>query len=51
MSSSTNLPYYRNTTVRQLPRRQSPLASVMVAPGYVFDESTGLVKPAPKRVD
>ena len=47
MSSSTNYPYYRNTTVRQLPKRQSPLAARMVAPGHYYDESTGLVKPAP----
>ena len=31
---------------RQLPKHYSPLAAFMVAPGYVYDQQTGLVKPA-----
>ena len=32
---------------RQFEKRPSPLAANMVAPGFVYDMSTGLVKPAP----
>ncbi|QNI57641.1 hypothetical protein SynBIOSU31_00749 [Synechococcus sp. BIOS-U3-1] len=31
---------------RQFEKRPSPLAASMVAPGYVYEMSTGLVKPA-----
>ena len=37
-----------NTTVKQYPKRPSPLAGSMVAPGFVYDMSTGLVRPAYK---
>ena len=47
MNNTNNYPHYRNNTVRQFPKVSSPLAAFMVAPGYVYDQATGLVKPAP----
>ena len=41
---SSNIPYI-NPTTRQLPKHQNPLAKYGVAPGYYFDETTGLVRP------
>ena len=39
-------PPHINPTVKQYPKRPSPLSANMVAPGFVYDMSTGLVKKA-----
>ena len=38
-------PPHVNPTVREFPKRPSPLAAHMVANGFYYDEETGLVKP------
>ena len=43
INSST--PAYINPTTREFPKRYSPLATVGVAPGFIYDGETGLVKP------
>ena len=47
MSSETNSESltHINTTVREFQKRPSPLARDMVANGFVYDMSTGLVRP------
>ena len=38
-------PFTYPANARQFDKRPSPLAADMVAPGYKYDMSTGLVKP------
>ena len=40
-------PPYINTTVKQFPKRTSPLASTMIAPGHYLT-TAGTVAPIPK---
>ena len=45
-SEPNSAPPHANPTVREFPKKPSPLARDMVANGFVYDMNTGLVKKA-----